>query len=173
MEHRVFTLLFELFSNRRYHATELAAIQPTAAEVLENPQNLTYQIALYDPDFPTFSYQEILDCHEEVPQLEALMRWAMVLYNQYPWHRQQTRLVEVGKLRVYQQHWSQSGVITTILGCLMSVADSRRGGFMFGTLRRWSPRQGIRSLGLEFQSFPRSVKLSTTPSGYQQKHGRD
>jgi 3-oxoacyl-(acyl-carrier-protein) synthase III len=27
------------------------------------------------------------------------MRWAMVLYNQYPWHRQHTRLIEVGKIK--------------------------------------------------------------------------
>ena len=34
-----------------------------------------------------------------MPELEALMRWTMVLHNQYPWHRQHTRLIEVGKLR--------------------------------------------------------------------------
>src|SRR4029077_15802333 len=61
--------------------------------------NLTFHIALYDPDFPTFSYEQIVDCNVEVPELESLMRWAMVLHNQYPWHRQHTRLIEVGKIK--------------------------------------------------------------------------
>ena len=99
LEYCIFARLFDLFSNRRDHATELPAVLPTVAEILENPRNLTFHIGLYDPDFSTFSYEEILDCHEEVPELEALMRWAMVLYNQYPWHRQHTRLIEVGKIR--------------------------------------------------------------------------
>jgi 3-oxoacyl-(acyl-carrier-protein) synthase III len=99
VEYRIFARLFDVYSNRRHHATELPAIKPTVAEILEDPANLTFHIALYDPDFSTFSFDEIVDCHEEVPELEALMRWAMVLYNQYPWHRQHTRLIEVGKLR--------------------------------------------------------------------------
>lgn len=99
IEYRIFARLFDLFSNRRHHATQLAAIQPTVAEILEDPQNLTIHVSLYDPDFTTFSYEEIVDCHEEVPELEALMRWTLVLYNQYPWNREHTRLIEVGKLR--------------------------------------------------------------------------
>jgi len=98
-EYRIFTRLFDVYSNRRHHATELPAIKPTVAEIMEDPSNLTFHIALYDPDFSTFSFEEIIDCHEEVPELEALMRWAMVLYNQYPWHRQHTRLIEVGKIK--------------------------------------------------------------------------
>jgi 3-oxoacyl-[acyl-carrier-protein] synthase III len=98
-EYRIFSRLFDVYSNRRHHASELPAIKPTVAEIMEEPSNLTFHIALYDPDFSTFSFEEIIDCHEEVPELEALMRWAMVLYNQYPWHRQHTRLIEVGKIK--------------------------------------------------------------------------
>ncbi len=98
-EYRIFARLFDVYSNRRHHATVLPAIKPTVAEIMQDPSNLTFHIALYDPDFSTFSFEEIVDCHEEVPELEALMRWAMVLYNQYPWHRQHTRLIEVGKIR--------------------------------------------------------------------------
>ena len=98
-EHRVFTQLFEIFSNRRYDATELPMIKPTVAEMLEDPTHLTFHLALYDPDFPVYSYDDIVNCKEDVPELEALMRWAMVLHNQYPWHRQHTRLIQVGKLR--------------------------------------------------------------------------
>jgi len=81
-EYRIFAKLFDLFSNRRHQAAELPIIKPTVAEILEDPKNLVLHIALFDPDFTTFSYQEILDCCEETPELEALMRWAMVLYNQ-------------------------------------------------------------------------------------------
>ena len=42
--------------------------------------------------------EEIQDCSEEEPELEALHRLAMVLHNQYPWDRAQARLIEVGKL---------------------------------------------------------------------------
>ena len=98
-ETRIFARLFDVYSNRRHHATVLPAIKPTVAEIMQDPSNLTFHIAVYDPDFSTFSFEDIVDCHEEVPELEALMRWAMVLYNQYPWHRQHTRLIEVGKIR--------------------------------------------------------------------------
>ena len=41
---------------------------------------------------------DIIDCAEDVAELEALHRWAMVLHNQYPWDRAQAELVEVGEL---------------------------------------------------------------------------
>jgi hypothetical protein len=66
---------------------------------LDNLENLTFHVSLYDPDYPTFSNERILDCHEEIPELEALMRWTMVLWNQYPWHREHIHLVEVGTPR--------------------------------------------------------------------------
>jgi 3-oxoacyl-[acyl-carrier-protein] synthase III len=98
-EGNIFELLFDIFSNKLHHAGELPAIKPTVAEILDNPQNLTFHITHFDPDFPTYSYEQILDCNLEVPELEALTRWAMVLHNQYPWHRQYTRLIEVGKIK--------------------------------------------------------------------------
>ena len=36
---------------------------------------------------------------EDVAELEALHRWAMVLHNQYPWDRTQAQLTPVGELR--------------------------------------------------------------------------
>lgn len=98
-EYRIFARLFDLFRNRRYQASELPPLLPTVAEFLQTPDALTLQIALYDPDFSTFSDEEIIDCREEVPQLEALMRWTMILYNQSPWHREHTRLIEAAKIR--------------------------------------------------------------------------
>ena len=62
------------------------------------PANLTFCLPDHDPDHPTHSYQEILDCNEAVPELEPLHRLAMVLHNQYPWDLAQSRLEEVGKI---------------------------------------------------------------------------
>src|SRR5919197_5953914 len=98
-EDRIFAILFELFGNRRYHATELPAIKPTVAEIVEQPASLTYHLLAYNPDHPTFTYEEIVDCTHPVPELEALLRRAMVVHNDFPWEQSQTRLKAVGELR--------------------------------------------------------------------------
>ncbi|HEY5360726.1 MAG TPA: 3-oxoacyl-[acyl-carrier-protein] synthase III C-terminal domain-containing protein, partial [Streptosporangiaceae bacterium] len=91
-EEKVFGLLFDLFRNKLHHATELPAIKPTVAEFLDRPDALTFVMSEHDPDYPVFGTEEILDANERVPELEALMRWAMVLHNQYPWNRSRTEL---------------------------------------------------------------------------------
>ncbi|MCZ2848534.1 3-oxoacyl-ACP synthase III family protein [Modestobacter sp. VKM Ac-2978] len=98
VEDRIFEILFDVFGNRRNHATTLPAVKPTVAQFLETPANLTFRLPDYDPDYPVYDYTDILDCDEEVPELEALLRWAMVLHNQYPWDRSQVELVEAGQL---------------------------------------------------------------------------
>ncbi len=97
-ENRVFGLLFGLFSTKLYHATELPPMKPTVAEFLAQPEALTFVMPDYDPDYPVFSFEEIIDAHEAVPELEALMRWAMVLHNQYPWDRERTELRGPGQI---------------------------------------------------------------------------
>ena len=97
-EDRIFTLLFDIFRHKRHHATELPPVKPTVAEITSDPENLTFCFPTHDPDYPTRSYQEILDCTETVPELEPLHRLAMVLHNQYPWDLARTRLKEVGKI---------------------------------------------------------------------------
>jgi len=99
VEERIFKVLFDVLRHRRFHATELPAIKPTVAEILAEPDSLTYSLESYDANYPVYRYQEIVDCTEDVPELEALHRWAMVLHNQYPWDRTQTRLTPVGQLR--------------------------------------------------------------------------
>jgi 3-oxoacyl-[acyl-carrier-protein] synthase-3 len=99
VEDSIFGVLFDVLRHRRFHATELPAVKPTVAEILDDPGQLTYSLASYNPDYPTFGYQQILDCAQDVPELEALHRWAMVLHNQYPWDREQTRLTPVAELR--------------------------------------------------------------------------
>jgi 3-oxoacyl-(acyl-carrier-protein) synthase III len=91
-ETRVFDLLFDLFRNKLYHATELPPVKPTVAEFLGQPDALTWVMPEYDPDFPVFRTEDIVDAQEKVPELEALLRWAMVLHNQYPWDRSRAEL---------------------------------------------------------------------------------
>jgi len=99
VEDRIFGTLFDVFGHRKHHATDLPTIKPTVAEILADPTNLTFRLPSHDPDFPVFDYADIIDCAEEVPELEALSRWSKVLHNQYPWDRSQAELVEVGQLR--------------------------------------------------------------------------
>jgi 3-oxoacyl-[acyl-carrier-protein] synthase III len=97
-ENAVFNLLFGVFSTKRHHATELPPIKPTVAEFCSQPGALTFVMPDHDPDYPVFTLEEILDAHEDVPELEALTRWAMVLHNQYPWDRARTELRGPGEI---------------------------------------------------------------------------
>src|ERR1700736_4989765 len=97
-EDRVFEILFNLFRHRKHHATELPAIKPTVAEMLADPAVRTFHLPSHDPDYPLYGYQEIVDCEEDVPELEALHRRAMILHNQYPWDVSQTRLTEIERI---------------------------------------------------------------------------
>jgi 3-oxoacyl-[acyl-carrier-protein] synthase-3 len=97
-EEGIFRMLFDVFSHRPHHATELPAIKPTVAEILADPANLTFRLDGYDPDFPVHGFEAIRDCREQVPELEALHRLAMVLHDQYPWDRERAGLKAVGDL---------------------------------------------------------------------------
>jgi 3-oxoacyl-[acyl-carrier-protein] synthase III len=97
-EDTIFDLLFDLFRTKLYHATELPPIKPTVAEFLAQPDAMTFVMPEYDPDYPVFTIEQIMDAHEDVPELEALMRWAMVLHNQYPWDRSGTELRGPGEI---------------------------------------------------------------------------
>ena len=97
-EDRIFATLFGIFRHKRHHAAELPPVKPTVAEITSDPGNLTFCLPSHDPDHPTRSYEEILDCNEPVAELEPLHRLAMVLHNQYPWDLAESRLEEVGKI---------------------------------------------------------------------------
>jgi 3-oxoacyl-[acyl-carrier-protein] synthase-3 len=97
-EDGIFGSLFGIFRHKRHHAAELPPVKPTVAEITSDPASLTFCLPDHDPDYPTHSYQEILDCSESVPELEPLHRLAMVLHNQYPWDLAKARLEEVGKI---------------------------------------------------------------------------
>lgn len=97
-EDRIHDVLFDVFRYRPHHATQLPAIKPTVAEALAQPGALTFALSSHDPSYPVYSQDEIFDYEEQVPELESLGRWAMVLHNQYPWDRSVTRLAEVSSL---------------------------------------------------------------------------
>ena len=97
-EDRIFNELFEVFGHRTHDATDLPSIKPTIAEALDQPERMTFTLVDYDPDHPTHSYDEILDASDDVPELESLRRWAMVLRNQYPWDHRSVRLKPVGEI---------------------------------------------------------------------------
>jgi 3-oxoacyl-[acyl-carrier-protein] synthase III len=73
-EETIFDLLFDLFRTKLYHATELPPIKPTVAEFCGQPGALTFVMPGYDPDYPVFTTEQIMDAHEDVPELEALLR---------------------------------------------------------------------------------------------------
>ncbi|MCB0874523.1 MAG: ketoacyl-ACP synthase III, partial [Thermoleophilia bacterium] len=69
------------------------------AEFIDSGDLLTYCLPDYNADFPMFTEQQILNCSEERPELEALMRMAMVQHNQYPWDRDTVRLARADQIR--------------------------------------------------------------------------
>ena len=91
-EQKIFEIMFAVFAHVRHDAAELSAIKPTVAEFLRGPENHTFVVSAYEPDWPAYTRDEILDAAAAVPELEALLRWAMVLHNQYPWAGSTTRL---------------------------------------------------------------------------------
>jgi len=97
-EDKVFRILLDVFRHKKGAGAELPAIKPTVSEILANPKHLTYHLLSYDPDYPGYSHDDIIETTHRVPELEALLRQAMVLHNQYRWDRARTRLTEVGQL---------------------------------------------------------------------------
>jgi 3-oxoacyl-(acyl-carrier-protein) synthase III len=97
-EDKVFRILLDVFRHKKGAGAELPAIKPTVAEILARPRNLTYHLLTWDPDYPGYSYDDIIECQHAVPELEALLRRAMILHNQYRWDRSRTRVIDVGKL---------------------------------------------------------------------------
>jgi hypothetical protein len=73
-EDRSFHILLDVFRHKPAAGKELPAIKPTVAEILRDPECCTLRLMDYDPDFPRYGYEEILDCTHSVPEIEALLR---------------------------------------------------------------------------------------------------
>jgi 3-oxoacyl-[acyl-carrier-protein] synthase-3 len=97
-EDKICRVLLDLFRHKKGAGAELPAIKPTVGELLARPKSLTYHLLAHDPDYPGYGHDDIIEFAHVVPELEALMRQAMVLHNQYRWDRAKTRLTEVGQL---------------------------------------------------------------------------
>ena len=97
-EDMISRILLDVFRHKKGAGAELPAIKPTVAEILQNPTSLTYHLLAHDPDYPGYGYDDIIEYTHRVPELDALMRQAMVLHNEYRWDRAKTRVIEVGKL---------------------------------------------------------------------------
>jgi 3-oxoacyl-[acyl-carrier-protein] synthase III len=97
-EHTIFGLLLDVFRNRRGGEVHFEALVPTVAEAITDPRALVYEILAYEPDYPLYRYDDLVGYRHPVPELEALMRHAMVLHNEFPWDREGTRLTPAGTL---------------------------------------------------------------------------
>ncbi|MEU5841751.1 ketoacyl-ACP synthase III [Rhodococcus sp. NPDC047139] len=97
-EDRIFDRLFSVFGARRHYAGDLPTVKPTVAQLLSDPESITLRVRTFDPNYPVFGYDQILDCHEDVAELEALSRWSMVLHNQQLWDRNEIELARVSDL---------------------------------------------------------------------------
>jgi 3-oxoacyl-[acyl-carrier-protein] synthase III len=98
-ENEIFRILFDVFRHKQHAGGDLSPMRPTVAETLADPDDLTYRLQSYDPDYPTYSHDDIIECSHPVAELEALLRRAMTLHNQYPWDRSEARLTEVRRIR--------------------------------------------------------------------------
>jgi 3-oxoacyl-[acyl-carrier-protein] synthase-3 len=98
IEQKIFEIMFAVFAHVRHDAAELSAIKPTVAEFLADPGSHTFVVSAYEPDWPMYSRDDVINAQAGVPELEALLRWAMVLHNQYPWAGSTTRLAAGGDI---------------------------------------------------------------------------
>ena len=147
-EEKVFGLLFDLFRNKLHHATELPAIKPTVAEFLDRPDALTFVMPEHDPDYPVFRTEEIFDANESVPELEALMRWAMVLHNQYPWDRSRTELrgpAEIGDVDFVVAFHPRNREVMAFIDRVKSTGTTSQhsGGMSAGVPARRGPMEAV------------------------------
>jgi 3-oxoacyl-(acyl-carrier-protein) reductase len=99
VEDECFRILMKVFRNKQSAGGEIRPIKSTVPELMQDPANLTLHLLKFDPDYPSYSYDDIIDYQNPVPELEALMRQAMILHNQYPWDPAVNVLTCVGQLR--------------------------------------------------------------------------
>ena len=94
----VFGILLDVFRSRQTTGVGIEALNPTVGEALARPDTLVCRLLDYAPDYPGYTDDDILGYAHPVPELEALMRHAMVLHDQFRWDREQAELVSVKDL---------------------------------------------------------------------------
>ena len=94
----VFGLLLDVFRRRQTAGVGVEALNPTVADALAGPDSLVCRLLDYAPDYPGYSDDDIVSYAHPVPELEAVMRHAMVLHDQCRWSPEQTALVSIKDL---------------------------------------------------------------------------
>jgi 3-oxoacyl-[acyl-carrier-protein] synthase-3 len=95
-ENVIFGILLDIFRSTWGTGTDVEAVNPTVTEALVE-DHLLHRLA-YDPDWPVYSREDIIEYTHPTAPLEALMRQAMVLHNAYPWEREQAQPWPVTRL---------------------------------------------------------------------------
>jgi len=98
-EDEIFELLLNAFRSKPSAGGDLRALQPTVAELLASPKAKTFRLVKYDPDYPGYTYDDVIQYGHDVPELEALKRQAMILHNQYRWDPSTCSAVEASQLK--------------------------------------------------------------------------
>jgi 3-oxoacyl-(acyl-carrier-protein) synthase III len=98
-EDEIFELLLNGFRSKPSAGGDSRAIHPTVGEMLKSHKGRTLRLANYNPDYPGYSYDDVIHYGHEVPELEALMRQTMVLHNQYRWDPVSCACVEASQLK--------------------------------------------------------------------------
>src|SRR6266702_355979 len=60
-EQKIFQIMLAVFSHLKHDAAELSAIKPTVPEFLARAANHTFAVSAYDPGWPLYSRDEVLD----------------------------------------------------------------------------------------------------------------
>lgn len=97
IENKIFEILLTAY--RASGVAEATPLHRSAGEQAAQPGAVAYQLVAYNPDYPQYTYEDIVDYAHHVPELEALMRHAMVLHNEFPWDPEATRMTPVDQLR--------------------------------------------------------------------------
>ena len=98
-EDEAFGLLLNGFRSKPSAGGDLRAILPTVGELIASHKGKTLRLLNYNPDYPGYSYDDVIHYAHDVPELEALMRQAMILHNQYRWDPVTCACVDVSQLK--------------------------------------------------------------------------
>jgi len=163
-EDAIFSALFDVFSHRSHRAAELPALLPTVKQALRDPASQTYALDGYDPDYRVYGRQEILDCADEVPELEAMKRWQMVLHNQHPWDRSKSRLAPVSELRdddFVVLYYPRNSDVVDFIGRVRSGQEPRRPASLSPQARQPVKKYPPLEVRKRFPVMPRIEALAT------------
>jgi 3-oxoacyl-[acyl-carrier-protein] synthase-3 len=163
-EDAIFNSLFDVFRHRRHRATGLPALMPSVKEALRDPSNRTYVLERYDPDYRVYGRQEVIDCTEDVPELEALKRWEMMLHNQHPWDRSQSRLTPVGELRdddFVVLHYPRNSEVVDFIQRIRAGGKVRRPRSLSPEAKQPVRKYAAIEVRKRFQIMPRIESLAT------------